>query len=129
MSLDRLGQQIDDAVRWRRALAAVLVRYRSWLADNRLTSPALDRRLEHALRMLRSEDQTLAVVGEVHRGNTKRVNALFFAGLGRCIRPSLPGCTTMCPTEQFVDHQASRPFLGLLPIETRLTDTPLAELR
>src|SRR5690606_31932162 len=129
MSLDRLGQQIDDAVRWRRALAAVLVRYRSWLADNRLTSPALDRRLEHALRMLRSERLTLAVVGEFSRGKTELINALFFAGLGRRILPSQPGRTTMCPTELFFDPQASRPYLRLLPIETRLTDTPLAELR
>lgn len=129
MSLDRLGQQIDDAVRWRRALAAVLVRYRSWLVDNRLTSAALDRRLEHALRMLRSERLTLAVVGEFSRGKTELINALFFAELGRRVLPSQPGRTTMCPTELFFDPQASRPYLCLLPIETRLTDTPLAELR
>ena len=70
MSLDRLGQQIDASVQWKRALAAVLVRYRSWLAANRLVTPALEARLDRALRQLRSEQLTLAFVGEFSRGKT-----------------------------------------------------------
>lgn len=129
MSLDRLGQQIDASVQWKRALAAVLVRYRSWLAANRLVTPALEARLDRALRQLRSEQLTLAFVGEFSRGKTELINALFFAGCGRRILPSQPGRTTMCPTELFFDARAARPYLRLLPIETRLEEVSLAELR
>lgn len=129
MSLDRLGQQIDAAVQWKRALAAVLVRYRSWLAANRLATPALEARLERSLRLLRGEQLTLAFVGEFSRGKTELINALFFAGSGRRILPSRPGRTTMCPTELFFDAGAPRPYLRLLPIETRLTEAGLGELR
>ena len=58
MSLDRLGQQFDASAHWKRALAAVLVRYRSWLAANRLGTPALEARLERSLRLLRSEQDS-----------------------------------------------------------------------
>ena len=129
MSLDRLGQQIDASVQWKRALTAVLVRYRSWLAANRMATPALEARLERALRQLRSEQLTLAFVGEFSRGKTELINALFFAGCGRRILPSQPGRTTMCPTELFFDARAARPYLRLLPIETRLEEVSLAELR
>lgn len=129
MSLERLGQQIDASVQWKRSLAAVLVRYRSWLAANRLASPALEARLERSLRQLRSEQLTLAFVGEFSRGKTELINALFFAGYGRRILPSQPGRTTMCPTELFFDPRAPRPYLRLLPVETRLEEFSLAELR
>src|SRR5690606_39094921 len=129
MSLDRLGQQIDASVQWKRALAAVLVRYRSWLAANRLVTPALEARLDRALRQLRSEQLTLAFVGEFSRGQTELINALFFAGCGRRSLPARPGRATMCPTELFFDARAARPYLRLLPIETRLEEVSLAELR
>lgn len=129
MSLDRLGQQFDASVQWKRALAAVLVRYRGWLAANRLGTPALEARLERSLRLLRGEQLTLAFVGEFSRGKTELINALFFAGYGRRILPSQPGRTTMCPTELFFDARAARPYLRLLPIESRLDDASLVELR
>lgn len=129
MSLDRLGHQLDASTQWKRTLATVLVRYRSWLAANRFATPAVEARLARAFRQLRSEQLTLAFVGEFSRGKTELINALFFAGCGQRILPSQPGRTTMFPTELFFDTQAGRPYLRLLPIETRLGDIPLAELR
>ena len=41
MSMERLSQQVDAYVTWKRELMREITRYRSWLAHNRLGSDAM----------------------------------------------------------------------------------------
>src|SRR5690606_25144693 len=97
MSLERLSQQVDDFVAWKRVLIREITRYRGWLETNRLSSPALLARLERALLRLRSDQITLAFVGEFSRGKTELINALFFSPFGRPCLPLQPGLTPCSP--------------------------------
>ena len=65
MSMERLSQQVDAYVTWKRELMREITRYRSWLAHNRLGSDAMDARLERTLKLLRTDHITLAFVGSV----------------------------------------------------------------
>jgi len=120
---------MDAYVTWKRDLIREISRYRSWLAHNRLSSEAVDARLERALRVLRTDHITLAFVGEYSRGKTELINSLFFSSYGQRILPSRAGRTTMCPTELLFDPRSERSYIRLLPIESRLEDTSIAQLK
>lgn len=127
--MERLDRQVDAYVAWKRDLIREITRYRSWLAHNRLNSEAVGARLERALRVLRTDHITLAFVGEYSRGKTELINSLFFSNYGQRILPSRAGRTTMCPTELFFDPRSERSYIRLLPIESRLEDTSIAQLK
>lgn len=127
--MERLDRQVDAYVSWKRDLIREITRYRSWLIHNRLNSSAVDTRLERVIRQLRTDHITLAFVGEFSRGKTELINSLFFSDYGQRILPSRAGRTTMCPTELFFDPRTERSFIRLLPIETRLEDTSLTQLK
>ncbi len=127
--MERLDRQVDAYVAWKRDLVREITRYRSWLAHNRLNSEAVDARLDRALKLLRTDHITLTFVGEFSRGKTELINSLFFSGYGQRILPSRAGRTTMCPTELFFDPRAERSYIRLLPIESRLEDTSIAQLK
>ena len=129
MSMERLSQQVDAYVAWKRELMREITRYRSWLAHNRLGSDAMDARLERALKLLRTDHITLAFVGEFSRGKTELINSLFFSEYGQRMLPSHAGRTTMCPTELFFDPRSERSYIRLLPIETRMTDASVAQFK
>ncbi|WP_041756404.1 dynamin-like GTPase family protein [Stutzerimonas stutzeri] len=129
MSMERLDRQVDAYVTWKRDLIREITRYRSWLAHNRLSSEAVEARLERALRVLRTDHITLAFVGEYSRGKTELINSLFFSNYGQRILPSRAGRTTMCPTELLFDPRSERSYIRLLPIESRLEDTSIAQLK
>lgn len=127
--MERLDRQVDAYVTWKRDLIREITRYRSWLTHNRLSSETVDTRLERALKLLRTDHITLAFVGEFSRGKTELINSLFFSGYGQRILPSRAGRTTMCPTELFFDPRAERSYIRLLPIESRLEETSIAQLK
>jgi replication fork clamp-binding protein CrfC len=129
MSMERLSQQVDAYVAWKRELMREITRYRSWLAHNRLGSEAMDARLERALKLLRTDHITLAFVGEFSRGKTELINSLFFSEYGQRMLPSHAGRTTMCPTELFFDPRSERSYIRLLPIETRMADASVAQFK
>jgi len=129
MSMERLDRHVDAYVTWKRDLIREITRYRSWLAHNRLSSEAVDARLERALRVLRTDHITLAFVGEYSRGKTELINSLFFSSYGQRILPSRAGRTTMCPTELLFDPRSERSYIRLLHIESRLEDTSIAQLK
>ena len=64
MSMERLSHQIDAYVAWKRELMREITRYRGWLERSRLNSPAVEAKLERALRQLRADHITLAFVGK-----------------------------------------------------------------
>jgi replication fork clamp-binding protein CrfC len=129
MSMERLSQQVDAYVSWKRELMREIARYRSWLINNRLNSEAVEAKLEHALKLLRTDHITLAFVGEFSRGKTELINSLFFSEYGQRMLPSQAGRTTMCPTELFFDPRSERSYIHLLPIETRGTDASIAQFK
>ncbi|MCQ4290956.1 dynamin-like GTPase family protein [Pseudomonas stutzeri] len=129
MSMERLDRQVDAYVTWKRDLIREITRYRSWLAHNRLSSEGVEARLERALRVLRTDHITLAFVGEYSRGKTELINSLFFSNYGQRILPSRAGRTTMCPTELLFDPRSERSYIRLLPIESRLEDTSITQLK
>ncbi|AYC31129.1 GTPase [Pseudomonas cavernae] len=129
MSMERLSQQVSAYVAWKRELMREITRYRSWLAHNRLSSEAMETRLDNALRLLRTDHITLAFVGEFSRGKTELINSLFFSEYGQRMLPSQAGRTTMCPTELFFDPRSERSYIRLLPIETRLADASVAQFK
>lgn len=129
MSMERLNQQVDAYVSWKRELIREITRYRSWLAYHRLGSEAIDNRLERALKQLRIDHITLAFVGEFSRGKTELINALFFSDFGQRMLPSQAGRTTMCPTELYFDPRSERSYVRLLPIETRLSEASVAQYK
>ncbi|MFV9683153.1 dynamin family protein [Pseudomonas sp. NY15367] len=129
MSMERLSQQVDAYVAWKRELMREITRYRSWLGHNRLNSEAVQAKLERALKILRTDHITLAFVGEFSRGKTELINSLFFSEYGQRMLPSHAGRTTMCPTELFFDPRSERPYIRLLPIETRTASASVAQFK
>lgn len=129
MSMERLSQQVDAYVVWKRELMREITRYRSWLMTNRLNSEAVEAKLERALRLLRTDHITLAFVGEFSRGKTELINSLFFSAYGQRMLPSQAGRTTMCPTELFFDPRSERSYIRLLPIETRVAEASVAQFK
>ncbi|MDH4580317.1 GTPase [Pseudomonas sp. BN415] len=129
MSMERLSQQVDAYVAWKRELLREITRYRSWLEHNRLNSDALSAKLERAQRLLRTDHITLAFVGEFSRGKTELINSLFFSEFGQRMLPSQAGRTTMCPTELFYDPRSERSYIRLLPIESRTASASVAQFK
>jgi len=127
--MERLSQQVDAYVTWKRELMREITRYRSWLVNNRLNSDAVEAKLERALRLLRTDHITLAFVGEFSRGKTELINSLFFSEYGQRMLPSQAGRTTMCPTELFFDPRSERSYIRLLPIETRVAEASVSQFK
>ncbi len=122
------GEQIAEYAGWRRELSASVQRYGDWLQDADLSDAALQARIERLVERLARERITVTFVAEFSRGKSELINAIFFSDHGQRIVPSSAGRTTMCPTELLYD--AARPSsIRLLPIETRLGDMALSELR
>ncbi len=113
---------------WRERLAQAVRRYGQWLDGAGLCDGALQARLDRLLERLRDDRMSIAFIAEFSRGKSELINALFFARYGQRILPSSAGRTTMCPTELMYDP-AQPPAIRLLPIESRLRDASLADLR
>ncbi|TWI58390.1 replication fork clamp-binding protein CrfC [Pseudomonas duriflava] len=127
--MERLSRHVDAYSTWKLELIRQVDRYSDWLARNRLGTPSLDETLARCRQILREDTITLAFAGEFSRGKTELINALFFADYGQRMLPSQAGRTTMCPTELFYDADADAPYIRLLPIESRLDETAVAEWR
>jgi dynamin family protein len=123
------SENIDQFSQWKTDIGKTLSRFRLWLRRNDLFNEDVDKQLFKLQESLKNEYLTIAFVGEFSRGKTELINSLFFAEYGQRILPSEAGRTTMCPTELFYDKKEKRPYLRLLPIETRLDHTTLSEYR
>jgi hypothetical protein len=124
-----MKEQFHAYDQWRTRLTQAIGEYRAWLEKFRLTTPESTERIERCLAGLESDHFTVAFVAEFSRGKTELINALFFSDYGQRLLPSTAGRTTMCPTELFYDSEAERPYVRLLPIETRLQDIGLLDLK
>jgi len=115
--------------RWKAELIQVIRDYHHWLETHEESSPEVDLRLFDSIEALKSDHLTIAFVAEFSRGKTELINSIFFSDYKRRLLPSEAGRTTMCPTELFYDHQEDQAYIRLLPIETRLQDSSISDLK
>ncbi len=126
---DRFGSQMAAFAQWKTELIQTIRRYQEWLTQHDKSSPEIELRIFDALKAIDSDNLNIAFVAEFSRGKTELINAIFFANYGRRLLPSEAGRTTMCPTELFYDKTKDQSFIKLLPVETRLSDASLSELK
>ncbi len=122
-------QQMRAFDRWKAELIQVVRDYHHWLETQNKSTPDIDVRLFDTIESLKSDQLTIAFVAEFSRGKTELINAIFFADYKRRLLPSEAGRTTMCPTELFYDHEEDQAYIRLLPIETRMQDASISELK
>jgi hypothetical protein len=126
--MGQLGDSYSALQGWRGELNAAVSRYGHWLEGLDVEHSSLIERLAKVHERLKREKLTIAFVAEFSRGKSELINAIFFGDHGRRVLPSSAGRTTMCPTELY--YNADEPLgLRLLPIETRLRDVSMADLR
>lgn len=113
---------------WRGNIAGALEGFSRWLDAQALQDGSVRARLDALRERLANDRMVVAFVAEFSRGKSELINALFFSDYGQRILPSAAGRTTMCPTELMYDPEQP-PGLRLLPIETRLRDISLTDLR
>jgi hypothetical protein len=124
----QLAENFTAYTQWRADLTTQIERFRRWLSDNDLNDPQTDQRLLNLIGKLRDDRLTVAFVAEFSRGKSELINSIFFAEYGNRMLPSSAGRTTMCPTELMYDAKKP-PCIELLPIETRNTNSGIAEYR
>jgi len=115
--------------RWKAEVAHAIEEYRQWLEDHRMATPESELRIHDSLSSLRGDRLVIAFVAEFSRGKTELINAIFFSDYQRRLLPSDAGRTTMCPTELFYDQASDEAYIRLLPIETRLEDASISDLK
>ncbi len=129
MEEDRFKQQMRAFDQWKVDITQTIQRLQEWLDKQQLGSSEITLRLHNAVETLRVDRLTIAFVAEFSRGKTELINSIFFADYKRRLLPSDAGRTTMCPTELFYDDQEDAAYIRLLPIETRLEDSSIADLK
>ncbi|MFK5893226.1 MAG: dynamin family protein [Pseudomonadota bacterium] len=126
---DKFFDQIQAFGEWRKRLVESINSFQSWLEKTGLDDTSQSLRIYDLLQTLKQDRLTLAFVGEFSRGKTELINSIFFSHFKMRLLPSEAGRTTMCPTEIFYDDENPKPYLKLLPIETRLDDMSLSDYR
>ncbi|MEY4862276.1 MAG: hypothetical protein RLZ51_371 [Pseudomonadota bacterium] len=127
-AMSGLSERIRAYGQWRERVRALLRRHGLWLEQQHLLDELTRAKLDGLMQRLSDERMTVAFVAEFSRGKSELINALFFAEYGKRVLPSSAGRTTMCPTELM--HDPAQPAcIRLLPIETRLESTALAQWR
>lgn len=129
MAKDQFTEQLEAYSRWKEDMISQIKAYREWLSAHDMSSPEDDLRMYEILDSLDSDHITIGFAAEFSRGKTELINAIFFANYKRRLLPSSAGRTTMCPTELFHDTKSEKPYIRMLPIETRLEDTSISEYK
>lgn len=120
--------QLDALALWRQALDARLGQLARFAREHDLLDDASADWFDAMRERIGGDKLVVAFVAEFSRGKSELINAIFFSESGRRMLPATPGRTTMCPVE--LGYDADEPVgLALLPIETRLENHSLAELR
>ncbi len=123
-----LEARIAKYRKWREELRATIEAYQAWLEGHGHADIQRSLRIYDLVESLRSDQITLAFLGEFSRGKTELINAIFFSGYQQRLLPSDIGRTTMCPTEIFYDPSED-PYVHLLPIESRKGDDSIGALK
>ena len=126
---NQLQERIQAFDHWKSGLLDTIESLHEWLSSHSEDDSSQTLRLYEAMEALRNDRLNIAFVAEFSRGKTELINAIFFADYQRRLLPSEAGRTTMCPTELFYDRQTDDAYVRLLPIETRLEETSIAEYK
>ena len=126
---DQFKSQMEAFSDWKTTLTKTIKGYQDWLNQHDMGSAEIDLRIYDALEALNNDRLTIAFVAEFSRGKTELINAIFFADYGCRMLPSEIGRTTMCPTELLYDSKADKSYIKVLPIDTRLSDVSLTDLK
>jgi len=126
---DQFKSQMEAFADWKTTLTDTIRNYQGWLNQHGMGSADIDLRIYDALEALNNDRLTVAFVAEFSRGKTELINAIFFADYGCRLLPSEIGRTTMCPTELLYDNHTHESYIKALPIETRLSDYSLSDLK
>ncbi|MGM0594343.1 MAG: dynamin family protein [Pseudomonadota bacterium] len=129
MANKRFTEQMHAYGQWKEDLIAGINDYQKWLHTHDMGSSEDELRIYESINALRSDKLTIGFVAEFARGKTELINAIFFSEYDRRLLPSEAGRTTMCPTELYYDNEQKQSYIRLLPIETRLKDTSIAEYK
>lgn len=129
MAIDRFTDQMQAYGRWKHELVSSIENFQNWLESNRMSNSETELRIYELIQQLKADSLTIAFVAEFARGKTELINAIFFSEYDRRLLPSEAGRTTMCPTELFYDATNEQSYIRLLPIETRLDETSIQELK
>ncbi|WP_286742544.1 dynamin family protein [Aquabacterium sp. UBA2148] len=122
------ASHLDAFGQWRLETDARLAALARFAREHDLLDDGSAEWFEAMRRRLSGEKLMVAFVAEFSRGKSELINAIFFSDKGRRMMPASAGRTTMCPVE--LGYDAEDPVgLSLLPIETRLEATSLAEYR
>lgn len=122
------ASSLDALSGWRTTLARRIDDVSRYLGEHQLTDATVLSQLVALRERIGNEKLIVAFVAEFSRGKSELINAIFFADIGRRVLPATPGRTTMCPVELGWDADEP-PSLMLLPIDSRLDGSSLAELR
>ncbi|MBN4080363.1 dynamin family protein [Beggiatoa alba] len=129
MATDLFTDQMQAYGRWKNELITSIESFQTWLNTNKMSSSEAELRIYDLIQTLKRDHLTIAFVAEFARGKTELINAIFFSDYNRRLLPSEAGRTTMCPTELFYDNNAGKDYIRLLPIETRLEETSINDLK
>lgn len=120
--------RLEEYTKWRSNLIQAMEMYKEWRVRYDMNERDTIDSIANIVETLKHDKLTIAFAAEFSRGKTELINALFFAETGVRLLPSMPGRTTMCPTEIFYDASGDS-YIKLLSIETRMTDKSIAEYR
>ena len=109
---------------WRTGIGLRLRLMERWAQSHELLNLESANRIADILSRLDSDTLSVAFVGEVSRGKSELINAMFFGSYAHHLLPVGPGRTTLCPTEIKSQGQSS-PSLQLLPTQTTVDPRPL----
>jgi len=109
---------------WRTGIGLRLRLLERWARTHALIEPENADRIAGILTSLKSDTLSIGFVGEISRGKSELINAIFFSADSHPLLPVGPGPTTLCPTEIRFQAQ-SAPSLQLLPIQTTADSRPL----
>ena len=109
---------------WRTGIGLRLRLLERWAQTHALIEPENADRIAGILTGLSGDTLSLGFVGEISRGKSELINAIFFGTDSHPVLPVGPGPTTLCPTEIRFQAQ-SAPSLQLLPIQTTEDSRPL----
>ena len=111
---------------WRSGLTLRLRLLVQWAQKHGLLEPTSAARIADMQRRLESDTVSIAFIGEMSRGKSELINAVFFGHTGARLLPVGPGRTTMCPVETRAHSPTGTLNLShpMLDRGVRIFDTP-----
>lgn len=112
-----IGDYFQRRQAWRSGLALRLRLLTQWCQSHALLTTENASHIADIQKRLQSDSMVIGFVGEMGRGKSELINALFFGAYKNRVLPVGPGHVTRCPIEIAHAHGGNA-CLQLLPVET-----------